>query len=144
MRQVFIGMLFAITAIGLFHRHARSQAANPPSFVEITWEWISFTSPVEQLNVGSPERYTIKFDREGRVNLRADCNRGAGTYTFGRDRSIKFGPMAVTRAMCPPGSLSDRFVKELSRVSNFLIKGGELYLELPVDSGWLGFRRGAS
>jgi heat shock protein HslJ len=57
------------------------------------------------------------------------------------DRKITLGPLALTRMMCPPGSQSDRFVKELGRVSSYFTKDGELFLELPVDSGTLRFTR---
>jgi hypothetical protein len=42
-----------------------------------------------------------------------------------------------------PGSLSDRYVKEISRVTSYFLKDGDLFLELPVDSGTLRFRRRA-
>ena len=50
-------------------------------------------------------------------------------------------PIALTRAMCPPGSLSDRFAKDVGRATSYFVRDGELYLELPVDSGTLRFRR---
>ena len=37
---------------------------------------------------------------------------GAGTYKLD-GRSLAFGPLATTRAMCPPGSLSDRYLAQL-------------------------------
>ena len=43
--------------------------------------------------------------------------------------------------MCPPGSLSDRFVKEVGRATSYFLKDGDFFLELPVDSGTLRFRR---
>jgi para-nitrobenzyl esterase len=49
--------------------------------------------------------------------------------------------MALTRAMCPPGSLSDRSVKKLGRATVYFLKDGDLFLDLPVDSGTLRFRR---
>jgi para-nitrobenzyl esterase len=108
----------------------------------IEWQWISLTTPVEQVDVDSPERYTAQFGSEGRLALRADCNRGNGPYSITSDRQIKIGPFALTRAMCPPSSLGDRFVTDISRANSFFLRDGELYIELPVDSGTLHFRRG--
>jgi len=51
--------------------------------------------------------------------------------------------MALTRAMCAPGSLSDRFVKEVGRATSYFLKDGDLFLSLPIDSGTLRFRRQA-
>lgn len=69
------------------------------------------------------------------------CNRGSTSYSASAGRRITLGPIVLTRMMCPPGSLSDRFVREVSRVRSYFLKDGELYLELPVDSGTLRFKR---
>lgn len=49
--------------------------------------------------------------------------------------------MALTRALCQEGSQSDRYAKDVARATSYFGKDGELYLELPVDSGTLRFRR---
>ena len=118
-----------------------SQSNLPAGVVDLTWEWVNLTTPVEQVNVDAPERYTIRFESTGRVAVRADCNSGATSYAVSASRQIVLKPIALTRMMCPPGSLSDRFVKELSQGSIYFLKDGELFLELPVDSGTLRFRR---
>lgn len=118
-----------------------SDSILPSSVVDVSWQWVSFTTPVEQITVDAPERYTIRFQRDGRVALKADCNRGTTGYSVGADRHIVFRPIALTRAMCPPGSLSDRFAREVGRATSYFLKGGELFLELPADSGTLRFRR---
>jgi heat shock protein HslJ len=115
----------------------------PSDLQDVTWEWVSFTTPVEQIQVDGPSRYTIRFGPDGRVAMKADCNRGTGSYEFGADRRISFKPLALTRAACPPGSLSDRFAKEVGRASSYFIRDGDLFLELPADSGTLRFRRQA-
>ena len=106
-----------------------------------TWKWTGMTTPVETIAVDAPERYTIAFPEEGRIALRADCNRGSEQYSVGADRRIAFGPIVLTRVACPPGSLSDRYVREVERATSFFIKDGALFLELPVDSGTLRFER---
>jgi para-nitrobenzyl esterase len=47
----------------------------------------------------------------------------------------------LTRAACPPGSLSDRYVRELERATIYFLKDGALFLDLPADSGTLRFER---
>ncbi len=115
----------------------------PAEVVDTTWHWVSLTTPVEQVTVDAPDKYTIRFDKSGKVAVKADCNRGMISYTVSADRRIELKPMALTKAMCPPGSLSDRFVKEVTRASNYFRKDGDLYLQLPVDSGTLRFHRQA-
>jgi para-nitrobenzyl esterase len=43
--------------------------------------------------------------------------------------------MAITRAMCPPGSLHDRIVKQLPYIRSYVIKDGHLFLSLMADGG---------
>jgi heat shock protein HslJ len=120
---------------------AASASALPPDVVDITWQWVSLTTPVERLTVDAPERYTLRFEGSGRVTVRSDCNRGAGTYTVASDRRITLNAIALTRMMCPPGSLSGRFEKDVGRVSSYFLKDGDSFLEMPVESGTLRFRR---
>jgi heat shock protein HslJ len=75
------------------------------------------------------------------VALKADCNRGVGSYKVSPDRRITLKPIALSRMMCPKGSLSDRFAKEVGRATSYFLKDGDLFLELPVDSGTLRFRK---
>ena len=42
---------------------------------------------------------------------------------------------AVTRAMCPPGSLHDRVVKDMEYVRSYVMKDGHLFLSLMADGG---------
>ena len=120
---------------------ASSDSATSADVVDVTWQWVSFTTPVEKVDVDAPDHYTIRFGADGRIALRADCNRGMGGYSFGPDRRLALKPIALSRAMCPKGSLSDRFAKEVGRATSYFVRDGDLFLELPVDSGTLRFRR---
>ncbi|MCB0144249.1 MAG: META domain-containing protein [Caldilineaceae bacterium] len=106
--------------------------------IELTtnpWLWTSFTDPAEQFDVETPEDYTITFNTDGTVNIKADCNNASGSYTADDNGSlsIEIGPM--TRAMCPPGSRSDEFVQKLGSVANFFFENGILYLDMMADGG---------
>jgi uncharacterized protein YidB (DUF937 family)/heat shock protein HslJ len=107
----------------------------------VTWELAGVTTTMEQRTIDTPDRYTVRFDSGGRLAVRADCNRGTGTYTVSSDRRLMVNPLALTRAMCPLGSLSDRFAAQVSRATRYEVRGGDLYLTLAADSGTLRFRR---
>ena len=49
--------------------------------------------------------------------------------------------MAVTRAMCPPGSLHDHMIKQLPYVRSYVLKDGRLFLSLMADGGIFEFER---
>jgi heat shock protein HslJ len=75
-------------------------------------------------------KYTIAFGDHGMVNARIDCNRGHGTWKSAEAGKLELGPLATTRAMCPPGSLYDRVVKDWASVRAYSIKNGHLFLSL--------------
>jgi para-nitrobenzyl esterase len=70
--------------------------------------------------------------------IQADCNRAMGTYTVdGPTLDLTVG--GVTRAQCPPGSLMERFLRDLDDASSHVFRDGHLFLALPVDAGILEF-----
>jgi len=106
--------------------------------VELTtnpWLWVSFTDPTQQFELDAPEQYTISFNTDGTVNVKADCNNAGGTYTADDNGSLSIvlGPM--TLAACPPDSRSDEFIKNLGFVAGFFFEKGFLYLDMMADGG---------
>jgi para-nitrobenzyl esterase len=77
----------------------------------------------------APERYTLLFQPGGRVNLRADCNRGSASYLL-NGSELSFGPIALTKMLCPPGSRDAEFLRQLGAVAAQSLRGGELTLTL--------------
>jgi heat shock protein HslJ len=92
-----------------------------------TWQWVnSALKDGQTFSPASPADYTIEFSMvDGRVNIKADCNNAIGEFmTDGQSLQIMIG--GVTRAMCPPGSLSEEFLKELSEVNSYVVQGDSL------------------
>jgi heat shock protein HslJ len=86
----------------------------------------------------APESYTLAFDGGGRVNVRADCNRGGGSYEVD-GTGIKFGAIALTRMGCPPGSQDGEFLRSLVQAAKYTVDRGELVLTL-ADGAAMRFR----
>jgi para-nitrobenzyl esterase len=80
-------------------------------------------------------KYTLAFGTDGSFNVRFDCNRGRGGWKSAGKGQVEFGAMALTRAMCPPGSLHDQLVKHWPYVRSYVIRGGHLHLSLMADGG---------
>ena len=138
--SIIFGVL-AITACG-GSQELQSEgtgSTEPASIYNQTWQWESTVTPVEKITVHEPERYTVTFSEDGSAAMRFDCNRGRGNFTLTENR-LSFGPMISTRAACQEDSLDASFMRDLGRVSSFFIKDGNLYLELPMDSGTMRFR----
>lgn len=61
--------------------------------------------------------------------------RGRGTWTSDGPNQLQFGPMALTRALCPPDSLHDRVMRDLPYIRSYVLQDGHLFLSLMADGG---------
>lgn len=84
-------------------------------------------------------KYTVAFTNNGDVSARFDCNRGRGTWILNGPNQLRFGPLALTRAMCPPGSLHDHLVGQWGSIRSYVLKDGHLFLSLMADGGSYDF-----
>jgi heat shock protein HslJ len=125
-----------------------AKAAAPPIAAPVTgtvspigaWQWESLISSAEKVAVNQPERYKLQLQAGGKAQVLADCNRGQASYSFdGRSFNIKI--TGVTRAACPAGSLSGRYLKALEMAVGQRVRGENLFLDLPVDGGTMKFVR---
>ncbi len=108
------------------------------------WELVAIQSMDDAqgtIRIAQPERFTLTFGADGQLSLRLDCNRGTGRWTHtpasagSASGSLQIGPVASTRAMCPPPSLDTRVARDLGFVRSYLLKDGRLYLSLMADGG---------
>lgn len=114
----------------------RTAAAAPSELAGSHWQLVQLQAPHD--SVIKPEKvavYTVEFGTEGQVIVVGGCNRGGGTYTATPPSGLTFGPLATTRAMCPPESMSARFLGDFSRMKSYQIVGGRLYISLADDGG---------
>jgi heat shock protein HslJ len=86
-------------------------------------------------------KYTIEFRAGGQLNARIDCNRGRGTWKSSGPNQLHLGPLTLTRAKCPGGSLHDQIVKHWEFIRSYVIKDGRLFLSLMADGGIYEFER---
>ncbi|HET9043808.1 MAG TPA: META domain-containing protein [Burkholderiales bacterium] len=110
----------------------------PEAVTGKVWQWERTVTPVETVESPAPDRYTLELAPNGRLLVRADCNRGTGAYRIGAG-TLEIGPITTTRMACPPGSLDARYLGDLQRAAAYFVEGGELFIELPVDSGAMRF-----
>jgi len=87
--------------------------------------------------------YTMQLSADGTVSMRLNCNRANGRWSSepSADPSsgrFEFGPLAVTRAFCPPPSLDQQMAAQAQYVRSYLLRNGRLSLSLMADGGiWL-------
>jgi len=131
-----LGASLAVALLLLAACHVTSLP--PPSAASLggtSWQLVKFQgSDDSTLTPDDKANYTIEFATDGGLAARIDCNRGRGTWKSS-GANLELGALALTRAMCPPGSLHDRIVKDWSLVRSYVIKQGHLFLSLMADGG---------
>lgn len=119
--------------------NARAQTPAPPSSAGLqgtSWQLVRFQGSDEKILVPDDRaKYTIEFGAGGQLTARVDCNRGRGSWKSSGPNQVQFGPLALTRAQCPPGSLHDQIVKQWGFIRSYVIKNGHLFLSLMADGG---------
>jgi len=110
-----------------------------PTLAGVVWEWEVFEGgDGSEIRPDDPATYTLEFLPDGTVTIRADCNRGSGTYAVDGDH-IEITVGGMTEVECPPGSLFDRYVRYLDEGVSHVFREGKLYLALPMDAGILEY-----
>jgi heat shock protein HslJ/membrane-bound inhibitor of C-type lysozyme len=117
---------------------ASGQAAqtDAASLAGSSWQLVQFRGGDDKILTSQVRTsYTIEFGKDGTLAARIDCNRGHGTWKSAGPSQLTLGVMAITRAMCPPGSLHDRILKDWTYVRSYVIRNGHLFLSLMADGG---------
>jgi heat shock protein HslJ len=113
-----------------------SAAASATALAGTSWQLVKFQGGDDTtLTPDDRSKYTIEFESGGRLFARVDCNRGRGTWKSSGKNQIAFGPLALTRAKCPAGSLHDQIVKQWENIRSYVVKEGHLFLSLMLDGG---------
>jgi para-nitrobenzyl esterase len=113
-----------------------SSQSEAPSLGGTAWQLVKFQgSDDTTLMPDDKTKYTIAFANDGGLSVRIDCNRGRGTWKSSGPNQLQFGLLALTRAMCPPGSLHDQIVKHWNFVRSYILKDSHLFLSLMADGG---------
>jgi heat shock protein HslJ len=113
-----------------------SGSSSASSLAGTSWRLVKFEGGDDTvLKPDDPSKYTIELAAGGELTARVDCNRGRGTWTSAGASQIEFGPLALTRAQCPPGSLHDQIVKQWGNIRSYVIRDGHLFLALKADGG---------
>ena len=118
-----------------------SRAQTPPQTASLrlqgtSWQLVKFQGSDDTARTPDERaKYTIAFGADGRLSARIDCNRGQGTWKASGSTQLELGPLALTRASCPPESMHDQIVKQWSFIRGYVIKDGHLFLALMADGG---------
>lgn len=102
------------------------------------WQWAAYSGPTESFTVNEPGNYTLTFNTDGSLVVKADCNQAAGSYQGeGGSLTIELGP--VTAAACGDDSRGEQLLKLLGSAALYRFDDANLIIELMADGGTLSF-----
>lgn len=116
----------------------------PPSALAGTeWRLVEIQSMDDAVGTARPDDpslYTMTLNADGSVAMRLNCNRAMGRWSVEpsadpANGGFRFGPLATTKALCPPPSLDERLAADADYVRGYLLRDGRLYLSLYADGG---------
>lgn len=83
-----------------------------------------------------PENYELRFNANGELGVKADCNGGGATYKTNADK-LTISSNIGTQLYCGDESLDSRFKNGLQTAKTFRIKGN--FLTIDADGENLKF-----
>ena len=137
----YSGARLAILVVAVFFVSACAGTSHRLAGTE--WQLVHFQSMDDSIGTirpDDPAQFTMRLNADGTVNMRLDCNRATGTWSSeagpsGDSGRFTFGPLAATRALCPPPNLDERIARDAEYVRSYLFRDGKLYLSLMADAG---------
>ena len=119
---------------------ARPPASNNSPLTGTGWQLVKFNGADGKAvlpDVGG--KYAIEFGNNGQFRARVDCNRGQGTWRSSAANQVEFGPLGLTTARCPVGSMHDQMVQNWPKIRTYAIRNGHLFLALMTDGSTYEF-----
>ncbi len=112
----------------------------------VALEWDSVTDADGNTTaVENPEDYTVILNSDGTFSVQADCNLGSGVYEYDpADGSVSLTVGPLTRALCPPESLSDDFLANLEAAESVSVDDNGIITVGLADGGNVTFRVGST
>lgn len=114
---------------GKMQLHQSGAPSNAAVLIGPTWKWRQTQSGGGILAVPDPNQYTLQFTNDGKLQIKADCNTGGGVYVAS-STGLQIQIQQMTRAACPPGSLSDIYVQQLNSAATYFTGGPDLVIQL--------------
>ena len=137
----------AVVALALFVA-ATDSAANDAETAALPlagtqWRLVEFQSMDDAQGIARPSEgtvYSMRLHGDGTVTMQLNCNRATGTWSAvpgseATSGQFEFGPLAATRALCPPPSMDESIAAQSKYVRSYLLKDDRLHLSLMADGG---------
>jgi heat shock protein HslJ len=98
----------------------------PTAITNITWK-LEVIERVDGVTIAvpNPEQYTVRFEDDGQLSVRADCNTCTGRYVL-EGSSLFVNAVACTRAYCGLTSFDVSYAEALESVRMATVSGNQL------------------
>jgi heat shock protein HslJ len=101
---------------------------SPTEIRNVTWKLESIERPGSAtITVPNPELYTVRFENNGNLAVRADCNTCGGRYSL-NGSSLSVGDVACTLIACAVPGLDTTFTSALRNVRSATASEGRLVI----------------
>ena len=140
MRKFTLSIILALAVGGFALPTAADSQITVSELAGTSWQLLQISSMDDSTDVpDEPSRYTLELGADGSASMLADCNRGMGNWSSEGPSQLTFGPVAATSALCPPGSLSEKYLAQFEYVRSYVLKGGHLFLATMADGSIIEF-----
>jgi heat shock protein HslJ len=94
----------------------------------------------DSVTMEDPDKYTVRFNSDGTLDVKSDCNTGEGVYKLRSDNRITIDLTSGTTKDCGSDSYSALFFERLESASTYELDGDEMSLSLS-SGGSMDFAR---
>src|SRR5262249_45143040 len=99
----------------------------PAALTGTVWQLQSFKrSDSTSVPVPDPAKFTVQFTTDGKMSIRADCNRCSGSYSLTGTSFTANPAVACTRAACSSAPFDQDYVNALVDTTVVRLNGGTL------------------
>lgn len=145
-----LAALMAVAAMGLGSsaqaQSGEDQETSDSLLSGTSWKLIAIESIAQtqaSFQIEDPQAYQMRLGEDGQATMSLGCNNALGSWnaTPGLKANVgnlSFGPLAMTRALCPPPRYDEHIALNVNAVERYLVNDTRLYFELPAqDSIWI-------
>jgi heat shock protein HslJ len=112
----------------LVHAACSDEVTGPSDLVGGAWRLESMElDDADAFVPTDPSRFTVEFNADGSLGVRADCNQCGGTYTLSNGR-MTVGPLFCTLVACPTNR-GQEFASLIQGTTSLELEDGELEIE---------------
>ena len=128
--RLFRGPALAIACGALLFASCSEDVTGPSDLQGGEWRLASMeTETGGRFVPEDPSRFTVEFQADGTIRVRADCNGCGGSYTMSGEQ-LTVGPLVCTLIACPT-TRGQEFVSLLEGTTDVDADGSELEIESP-------------